>query len=399
MASLYNYFSLTVISGSTIPEGNIAAPLGTMYILMAGGTAATVYQKIAQAVANVSDAIGWAQITPAVFNSQGGIFGTGIDGNLIFDGVNPVLGISPAAGVYAMTVDINAVNCTILAGVTVQLVRFRLFAQSLLINDGVVDASGTNGAALGAGIAGTAAGGTTIGGPTNTNRMLGGGGSGAGSSNTGTGTVGTNGGVMPYTTVVTGGTAGAFALTGQATNGGTPSGFYAGGGAGGSSGFANGNGGAGGVTQAIAPSYGKPQFSEILRGQLFPAAGANAFVFFGGGAGGGSSSQSGGGAGGGGGAGQLICMASAISGAGVFRAKGGNGGTGNQTVTAGGANGGAGGGGGGLVNVGFNSQSGTWGTDVTGGTGGAGGVNGANRGGNGGNGGPGRALVYPLSGS
>lgn len=399
MASLYDYFPLTVISGSTIPEGSIAAPLGTMYILMSGGTAATVFQKIAQAVANVDDAIGWAQITPAVFNSQGGVFGTGIDGNLLFDGVNPVLGIAPVGGVYAMNVDMNAVNITIVAGVTVQLVRFRMFAQGLLLNDGAVDTSGTNGASLGAGIAGTAAGGTTIGGSSSTNRMLGGGGSGAGSSNSGSGGVGVGGGVMPYTTVVTGGTAGAFAVAGQAGNGGTPAGFYAGGGAGGSSGFANGNGGAGGLTQAIGPAYGKPQFSEILRGQLFPAAGANAFVFFGGGGGGGSSSQSGGGAAGGGGAGQLICMASAIGGAGVFRSKGGNGGTGNQTVTVGGANGGGGGGGGGLINIGFNSQSGNWGTDVTGGTGGNGGVNGANRGGNGGNGGAGRAIVFPLSGN
>jgi hypothetical protein len=398
--AIINQSPTDVISGVIAPEGSVAAPIGTMYIQMTGGTVATVFQKIAQAIANVSDAIGWAQITPAIYNAQGGIFGTGIDGNLVFDGVSAVLGVSPVAGVYAMPVDINAISCTIVGGVTVQMLRFRMFAQGLLLNDGTVDASGGNGTGLGAAVAGAAPGGIAMGGASNTNRLLSVPGAGAGGAVGGTGTLGGNGSVMPFTTVITGGTGGAGVANGLGNNGGTPAGFYAGGGAGGGSGGgAGGNGGAGAATQALPPSYGKPQFSEILRGQSLPAAGSNAFNFWGGGGGGGSTAFQGGGAGGGAGGAQLIVMGATVGGGGVFRTKGGNGGNGNHTVAVGGANGGAGGGGGGMLTVGFNQMYGTWGTDVTGGTGGTGGTNGGNVGGNGGNGGSGRAFVYPLSGT
>lgn len=394
-----NQDPLSVLQGTVAPEANIAAPIGTMYVRKVG-LGATVYQKVRQAVANVPDAIGWAQFAAAFQNSQGGLFGAGTDGNLTFDGVTPVLGVAPVGGVYQMAVDINAVDMLVAPGVTVQMLRFRVFAQGVLENNGIVDCSG------GDGISGSPAGGggtpgAVCGGTSNTNRLMSAPGNGAQASLAGVGSNGGPGGVMPYTTVITAAPGGAGAAVGAAAgNGSNGLGFYMGGAAGGGCGGGIGTGGAGGTLTALLPEYGRPQLSELMRGVSFPTVGNGGASFWGGGSGGGSAPYNGNAATGGAGGGILVVFGSIMRGNGEYRAKGGNGSNGGATG-GGGANSGGGGGGGGLLVIGYNSKPTTalWGTNVLGGTGGVRGTNGASIAGHGGSGGPGRAFVLPLASS
>lgn len=397
MTSRYN--PLDVLCGTVAPEDNIVSAIGTMYVRKVG-LAATVFQKVRQAIANVPDAIGWAQFAAAFQNSQGGLFGGGTDGNLIFDGVNPVLGVSPVSGVYQIATDINANNMTVLSGVTVQMLRFRVFVQSVLENDGIIDCSG------GDGISGSPAGGggtpgAVCGGTSNTNRLMSAPGNGAQASLAGVGSNGGPGGVMPFTTIITAAPGGTGAAVGAAAgNGSNGLGFYMGGAAGGGCGGGIGTGGAGGTLTALLPEYGKPQLSELMRGVSYPTVGNSGASFWGGGSGGGSAPYNGNASTGGAGGGILVVFGSIIRGNGVFRAKGGNGSNGGATG-GGGANPGGGGGGGGMIVLGYNSKPTTalWGTNVLGGTGGVRGINGTSIAGTGGSGGPGRAFVFPLASS
>lgn len=394
-----NLNPLDVLQGTVAPESNIVAAIGTMYV-RTSGLGATVFQKVRQAITNIPDAIGWAQFAAAFQNSQGGLFGSGTDGDLLFDGVNPVLGVSPVAGVYQLPLDINAMNMTVVSGVTVQMLRFRVFVQNILENDGVVDCSG------GDGISGSPAGGggtpgAVCGGTSNTSRLMSAPGNGAQAPLGGTGTNGGPGGIMPFTTVTTPAPGGTGAIVGGTGGDGSNGlGFFMGGAGGGSCGGGPGTGGNGGALTALAPEYGKPQLSELMRGVSFPTVGNSGASFWGGGSGGGSVAYNGNAATGGAGGGILVVFGSVMRGNGVYRAKGGNGSTGGAAA-GGNTNGSGGAGGGGMIILGYNSKPATalWGTNVLGGTGGPRITNGASVGGKGGDGGPGRAFVFPLSSS
>lgn len=85
----------------------------------------------------------------------GGYFGTGQDGDAVFDGVSSVLGMTPTPGHtigtqggfarYVMVQDLYLDNCEIPANVAVLTAGFRLFVKTTLTLDGVVGFWGNNG--------------------------------------------------------------------------------------------------------------------------------------------------------------------------------------------------------------------------------------------------------------
>lgn len=281
------------------------------------------------------------------------IWGSKRDGNLAFDGTNPVTinGVihTPAAGVYTLSESIQADTITGSGGAVVKpagsIIQCYTLAGTLTVNDDGNDGSGTNpGGALSAGGI--------------LQRAAGAGATGKAADGAGNGA----------TTV-------------------SPS-FGGAGGAGGISGAGNG-GGAGG--SANRPASDDPILlpAHFI---LFRTPAANVLK---GGSGGGGGGRGAGGAGvsggGGGGGGVILIAAKSITGTITCQARGGVGGAG--TPTTGTLVGGGGGGGGGYIEVAYASKSGTVTTTVTKGTGGAGG---GVSGGAGVDGSNGNANVYQL---
>ena len=262
--------------------------------------------------------IGWLPGVLAVGDL--GWFGTGVDGDLVFDGVTTILGMTPVGGVYLMSTDIFAASLTVNAGVTLRTAGFRIYVANTLtiVATGFVANDGDS-ATAGDGTPGF---GAPVG------NVLGGGDGGAG----GLGADGTPGaGVVFYPSRSTGsGGDGGNAVTQV--------------------------GGAGGT---VIPQigFGTYMISTIVLGDAV-SGGA------GGGGGGGDGAAVGGGGGGGGGA--MVISAKHIDApANAIRARGGDG-----DVGSGGDAGGGGGGQGGTINIVTNDNVAPT-VDVSGGAGGA----------------------------
>ncbi len=232
--------------------------------------------------------------------------GVGNDGTVTFDGSSVVLGLTPSAGAYTLTRDLNLGSSTINSGVVINTAGMRILCNGTLTNNGTIQNNGTVGVVGGNGGAGASAG--SIGGASN-------GGNGA----TGAGVQGSN------ITNSLGGTGAA-------------------GGAGGS---------AGGIQRVpTAPAQPYLNLMGLTTGYFGNATFSALSAGAGGGGGGGDAVNKGGGGGGGGGV--ILIVSHLIAGTGSIQALGGNGGNG---AVAGTNCGGGGGGGGGLVIVISNSVS------------------------------------------
>lgn len=67
------------------------------------------------------------------YDAPEGIYGTGNDGNVTFDGSSTVLSITPSGNVYELTRDIHCYNMTIGQNIRVQPNGYRIFVKNLLI--------------------------------------------------------------------------------------------------------------------------------------------------------------------------------------------------------------------------------------------------------------------------
>lgn len=249
-----------------------------------------------------------------------GIYGDGLDGDLVFDGSTTILGIVPSSSVYTFNRNIWARTVTVNSGVQVEMKNYAMFSTQGVLNNGVISCNGGN-ATTGLGGAGATAGwyfSTQAGNASS-------GGSAAGNG--------------PATlTLALGGSGG--------TGGSGPSGA----------------GGAGGPI-TVPPNSIRPATYELLTtGRYFNGGQQGVFVGGNGGGGGGADkSAAARGGGGGGGAGILGLFAPYISGTGTLEASGGSGASG----VSGSNTGGGGGGGGGAVLIITNQQPtctiGVWG--------------------------------------
>lgn len=334
--------------------------------------------------------------------SNTGLFGTGIDGSLHFDGTTTIAGLVPSSNVYTLTSDIMATNLTIDSGVTIKSNGYRLFSNATLTNNGTVSDNGINGSNGSFGVN-----------PSQPAPRAAGFYSAAAGSQRSNGD--NNGAVLnfPYgysTThiAVVGGTKG---------NGGGVAGSN---GANGAVAFQGGSGGGGGGSSAannaadgaesgpitvLAATTGKPDLLTFLRGMIANGTTQLSLCGSGGGQGGGGGTGStvvtygsGGGAGG-----IVAIFAKILAGNGLFSAKGGNGGNGGSSALGAnfGAGGAGGGGGGGFVVLGYGTNTGSCTTNVLGGTHGTGGVgtSGSGSGGDGGDGQNGAVIVVSGDGS
>lgn len=341
---------------------------------LVGGTGVTVTQNTNDVTVDLTSLLGAIAI---------GIFGTGIDGDVVFDGSSTVLGITPssiAAGIYrtgavsqyVMTRDIYCNDLQIDSGVLLFPDSYRIFVKGTLTLNGFIGVPGVNGG-TGSGVLQASRTATVLAG-----RLRSGGSATTPEASTTAppGATNTNGG---------GGTnVGGVVANGQA------GGVYKGGGGG--SGTANGQaGGAGGTVTLAAASLGSlDNIIQIFNGRGVGGATTERFTAS---TGGGAGYPGTGGSGqGGGGAGPCVVIAREIIGSGSVVAMGGNGGNGG-----GGALPGSGGGGGGAgCFIGIIIATGNFPTtDVTGGAGGSGG--GTTPGGNGGAGGDGFTKLFRFS--
>jgi hypothetical protein len=328
-----------VMAGTGDPSGVVVSTVGSLYVDATGN----LYQ-------NTDGATAWQRInlTAASF----GVFGTGFDGALNFDGVNPVLGIAPVANVYTLTRDIFATDIAIANNVVIACDGWRVFANGTITGPAaglaVIHANGGNGGNGGNGVSGAA--GQSLG--NGVTRSLGGGGNGqAGAANNAFGSAGS------AATVANG--CPAF-LAGTGGVGGGPN--------------AGGAGGGGGVQAApIANASAEGSLVELrnlLSGRTLNSVRFTAAT--GGSSGGGNAVGSGGGGGGGGG---NICLVAArifVNAANIsVRANGGNGGNGGATQPSGG--GGGGGGGYSIVVIAFGTAPGQQANGGAGGNAGGGG--------------------------
>jgi hypothetical protein len=245
---------------------------------------------------------GWnlrGQLTNIV-NHNAGLYGTGADGNVVFNG-GAVVGASFGGGQYTLTRDTNYNNATVNAGQIVNTAGFRFNCGGLLTNNGTIQNNGVT-ATTSAGAAAVAA--NSLGGST------------AGGAG-GAAAVGAAGGNMAATA--------------------KPQGS----GAGGAGGAGGGNaGGAGGTLQtASTTSFAEPFALE--HGVLLQASSTTITTLQGGTGGGGGGGS---GTGGGGGSGGGICgvFAFYLVNNGIIQANGGNGAAGQVGNGGGGGGGGAG---------------------------------------------------------
>lgn len=256
-----------------------------------------------------------------------GIYGAGSDGALVFDGVNPVLDITPSGGVYTLTRSIYPSQVTIQAGVTVVCNSREIICSGNVLIEGSLTANGGNGAD------GTQIGGAGLGGSAISAGDVGGSqaGSAGGAGNTGAGSAA--GAVTGHQNCLIG------AVTGGA------------GGAGG-----NGSSGSGGASGSGGVATYRPYrryTGHIIAGDTLLTGGPGGR---GGGGGGGDGTNKGGGGGGGGAGGGIIHLAArkvTVNATGLLSATGGNGGDGGSPTTgnAGGGGGGGGGSGGAIILV------------------------------------------------
>lgn len=340
--------------------------------------------------------VSWAE--PPGLVSKEVLFGSGNDGDLVFDGAATILGLVPAANIYTMNRDIWADDLTIDSGVTVRPNGFRIYVLGTLTLNGTIEENGGNGGngGTGAGASGTAGssraatyGCARAAGGTGGNQGAGGL---AGANTTNVWRYGVNG------SVAGGPAAGAGATGNSGTNGGVFQGAGGASGGGHSAGTSPAGSNGGSVTMA-AVALG-PWVDEWLAASTCrPSDYTSAQLSCGSGGGGGSGGGLGGagsagcGGGGGGGGGWVFVAAYNVTGSGSIEAKGGNGGNGGNA--SGGNNGGGGGGGGGAggVVILVTKAGGTTPTiSVAGGAGGTGGTK-SGTGGNGGTGGTGGAGV------
>lgn len=304
-----------------------------------------------------------------------GLFGSGSDGALHFDGAATVLGIVPSGSTYTLTRDIYATTITIDTGITVIPNQFRIYATVSIALAGKINGNGNAGQAGDAGGAGGAEDAAVSTLPKNS---AGGGGS------TANGGDGADGGTVPRRYAGLGGAHGTF------PNGaGAAGGVGAGGGAGSSTAHLGGAGGkAGTAVNTTAQGDNEVAILSILGAAFSVQSGFTAFNGRTGGGGGGGGGDGANKGGGGGASGHYVVVCAPVfTGAGSITSKGGDGAPGS----VGNACTGGGGGGGGYVVLVY--ARGTQPTiDVSGGAGGVHGISG----GASGAGGAGVAIVYRV---
>lgn len=322
-----------VIQGTVDPSagGGVVAAIGSLYVR---STTGQLWQKTG--AGNTA----WTQfsLVPAapVTPNGSGFYGTGIDGNLTFDGAATVgtfagLSLVPAANVYTLTRDIFANNMSVSTGVRINPAGFRIFVLNTLTLTGTASiaapgGNGGNGTAGAGGAAGAVA-------WLSASSLLAGGQAGVagGAPDAGSGGSGSNpGAINSHLGAAT-------ANTAIGGNGGV----LQGGGGGGN----NNNPGSGSVgiaPNAFAPTSGR-YFYNITQA-VIGRDNSNAQLAGGtaGSSGRGAGASVGGGGGGGGASGPtFVVFARVIAGAGSINALGGNGGNG---LTGGGGGAGASGG-------------------------------------------------------
>jgi hypothetical protein len=253
---------------------------------------------------------GWqiqGQLTNLVAHNAG-LYGTGADGSVIFDGASAVTGASRVGSVYTLTRDSNYNNATVNSGVTVVTNGWRLQCAGLLLNNGNIN---NNGASAAVGVAGGGGGGNSLSG----------------------GAIGGNGAVNGV---------------GQAGSNQPATARNPNAGAGGAGGAGGGNaGGAGGTLQAAASTVSTFQEAFAMQHNVLLQGGATTTFLLtagtgGGGGGSGAAGQGGGGGGGGGVCGIFAFFFINSVGSGV-QANGGVGASGTTGVSSGGGGGGGGG--------------------------------------------------------
>jgi hypothetical protein len=274
-------------------------------------------------------------INPGTITAGTAWYGTGIDGDMIFDGANPATGafglsIAPAAGVYTLTREIFAKSIRLDVGATIIGTGsgFPIFCQNLFTLNGTVGSKANNGANGTAG-AGGAGGAAQIGGFFNVN-VVGGAGGAPDAGTGGGGSSGTNPSL--HLGVATSNTA----L-------GAAGGNLQGGASGTNNNNANaGTAGAGAAAYVPANSNSLHRLTQAMTAENL-AIGPAKIPPSGSGSGGrGAGASVGGGGGGGGASGPYVAVyARLISGSGTIKADGGDGGNG---LTGGGGGGGGGGG-------------------------------------------------------
>lgn len=321
-------------------------------------------------------------------NGSLGIFGTGYDGTLTFDGSSTVLGISPSTvgstalkigsvQQYILTRDIYCEDLTIDSGVLVFTDGYRVFVRGTLTLNGYVGQPGVQGTIGGGQVARTATvmGTRLAGHPASPSSVPGSSTAPFGASNSG-GAAGTNG------------------TAGNNGNPGQDGVCYKGGGGGG---IGNGLGDAsiagGTVTVATAAGGSIDNIFQAITGRDVPMSTRYTAATGGGyGAGAGLTLV---GWGGGGGS-PVAVIAYRIVGSGVVTAAGGDGSPGNNTFAYATNGGGGGGGGGGSFAVVVIGTGAFPTVDVSGGTGAPGGVGSNTTGGKGGDGGPGLSKLFRM---
>lgn len=294
-------------------------------------------------------------------------FGNGDDGTLTYDGSTTILGMAPVANIYTLTRDIYGTTITINNGVTIETAGYRIFASTLLTNNGTIKRTPNNGGNASGTTAGTGgaalADGTLYGGLAGQD-----GGSGALYGSTGSGTLPGNSG--------SNGVSNTSGISVSGVAGGT--------------GVPGANGGAAGTTTLSKQGIKSVVFATSMFDFTSGVKVSSSASSGGGGAGGyiGPTGAISTGSGGGSGSSGAIVWISAktLTNSGIISANGGNGGNGSASsgVGAGGGGGGAGGSGGVVVLI-YNTI--TLGTvSVAGGTGGTGGVGNIGNGSSGSNG-------------
>ena len=334
----------------SVSQGGTGQTTLAPYSLVAGGTTGTGAVQQVSGLGTTGQFLtsnGTGQLPSWQPMPHLGLFGTGNDSSLIFDGTTTIIGLVPSSNTYTLTRDIHATSITINNGVTVKTGNNRIFCRGTITNNGTMTNNGNN------------ASGSTAG-AVNVSSSFGGGRAG------GAGGTGTNGAGVAGTASIIGGAGGA-------------------GGAG-----TSGAAGAGGTTAITAANAQNNVFQTpipALQGYVILSLSSGPLEFGAGGGGGGSDSSGNAGGGGGGGAGVIGFFAYAVVNNGTISAVGGNGGN-----AVGGNAGGGGGGAGGAILV-YTLSAWTAGTaNVTGGTAG----NGAGTGSNGNAGGSGLVLNVVL---
>lgn len=318
---------------------------------------------------NTDGAKAWIEyLSNVVVNGLGFVFGTGIDGDAVFDGSATVLGIVPTSGVYRLARPYLFRNLSVSSGVVIACDGYPVAVSKTLSGSGFISNNGND--AIGA-AAGLARAGTIL-----TGGLAGGAG---GLNATGGAAPGTVQGPSFYSTANAAGGAPTNGTPGQA--GGT---CHGGGGGMGGSGSAGGAGGT--ITMQTVPTrYDWMLTRSLLDGRYNTGAAYPGATGGGGGGAAASGGVNGQGGGGGGAAGWLSLAARYSTFTGIIEA---NGGAGAGTVQGKGAGGGGGGGGmvmgviGGGVMPTFRALGGAGGvgvnlggtTGTVGGNGGAGGA-------------------------